>query len=198
MSGTARRSVAARPQKPCSDPPNRPTGAYDRRPGPGPGRRPRRPALCASRICVLTELRGVAAAQRAGCALPQARLLTGMSYSSGVGTAESGHLVPNWSERQRQRRQVTTALDRDHRLTRHAKCCRYLGLGHPQLSALLPAPVPHNVKVPLLSPDVRYLYYSVSRGLPSLTSAHQYPAVEPVPDGPAAAGRLWTYHANPT
>jgi hypothetical protein len=46
---------------------------------------------------LLTELRHVAAAQRAKRALPQVRLLTGMSCSAGAGTAESGHLVPNRS-----------------------------------------------------------------------------------------------------
>jgi hypothetical protein len=52
---------------------------------------------CIDRIYLLTELRHVAAAQRAKRALPQVRLLTGMSCSAGAGTAESGHLVPNRS-----------------------------------------------------------------------------------------------------
>jgi len=47
--------------------------------------------------CVFSELPDVVAAQRAICAMPQARLLTGMSCSAGAGTAESGHLVPNRS-----------------------------------------------------------------------------------------------------
>jgi hypothetical protein len=38
---------------------------------------------------------GVAAAQRARRVLPKVRLLAGMSCSAGMGTAESGHLVPN-------------------------------------------------------------------------------------------------------
>ncbi len=46
---------------------------------------------------MLTELQDVAAAQRARRALSQARLLTGMSCPAGVGTAESGHAVPNRS-----------------------------------------------------------------------------------------------------
>jgi hypothetical protein len=49
------------------------------------------------RTCVLTELRDVAAVQSASRALPPSKLLTGMSCSAGVGTAESGHLVPNRS-----------------------------------------------------------------------------------------------------
>jgi hypothetical protein len=49
----------------------------------------------AARTCVLTELRDFAAAQRARPVLPKVRLLTGMSCSAGMGTAESGHLVPN-------------------------------------------------------------------------------------------------------
>jgi transposase len=47
--------------------------------------------------CVFSELPDVVAAQRAIRAMPQARLLAGMSYSAGAGTAESGHLVPNRS-----------------------------------------------------------------------------------------------------
>ena len=53
--------------------------------------------LTDARPCVLTELRDVAAAQGARRVLPKGRPLTGMSYSAGVGTAESGHLVPNRS-----------------------------------------------------------------------------------------------------
>src|SRR5450631_1428212 len=49
------------------------------------------------RGCVLTELRGVFAAQRARRAPPPARLVPGMSCSARVGTAESGHLMPNRS-----------------------------------------------------------------------------------------------------
>jgi hypothetical protein len=53
--------------------------------------------VAGSRSCVFSELPDVAAAQRARRALPQARLLTGMSCSADVGTEESGHLVPNRS-----------------------------------------------------------------------------------------------------
>src|SRR6266487_529890 len=56
---------------------------------------------------------------------------------------------PRDRERQRQRRQVTAALDGDHRLARHAQRRRQLGLRHLPLGALLPDPVPHDVKVPL-------------------------------------------------
>jgi hypothetical protein len=59
-----------------------------------PARSERSPDI---RSCVLTELRDVAAAQSASRALPQSELLTGMSCSAGVDTAESGHLVPNRS-----------------------------------------------------------------------------------------------------
>ena len=48
-----------------------------------------------TRSCVFSELPDVVAAQRAIRAMPQARLLAGMSYSAGAGTTESGHLVPN-------------------------------------------------------------------------------------------------------
>lgn len=58
------------------------------------------------RFCVLTEPRDIAAAQRARHALPQTRLLTGMSCSAGVGTAESGHLVPNRSPTERSYRET--------------------------------------------------------------------------------------------
>src|SRR5215475_15322606 len=59
-------------------------------------------------------------------------------------------------ERQRQRRQVAAALDGDHRLARHAQRRRQFGLRQTLLGALLPDPVPHDVKVPLLHRDVKH------------------------------------------
>ena len=59
--------------------------------------RTRGQAPAVDRSCVLTELRDVAAAQRATRALSRAQLLTGMSCSAGADTAESGHLLPNRS-----------------------------------------------------------------------------------------------------
>src|ERR1039457_7448359 len=56
---------------------------------------------------------------------------------------------PRDPERQRERRQVTAALDRDHRLPRDAQGRRHFSLGQPSLGALLPDPVPHEVKVAL-------------------------------------------------
>jgi hypothetical protein len=62
---------------------------------------------------------------------------------------------PRDPERQRQRRQVTAALDRDHRLPRDAQRRCQVSLGQPLLGALLPDPVPHEVKVALHERDVK-------------------------------------------
>jgi hypothetical protein len=42
MTGAAKRPVTGRRQRPCSHPPKPGPGAYDRRPGAGPGRAPHR------------------------------------------------------------------------------------------------------------------------------------------------------------
>ena len=68
---------------------------------------------------------------------------------------ESEHLVDREVEEQRdpegqrQRRQVPAVLDRDHGLPGHAQGRSQFSLGEPSLRALLPDPVPHNVKLPL-------------------------------------------------
>ena len=59
---------------------------------------------CIDRMYLLSELRGIAAAQKAKGPLPRAATLTGMSCSAGhdgcdrnLGATESGHPVPNGS-----------------------------------------------------------------------------------------------------